>query len=76
MFDKTLTYDQVAGLLQRRLAGDSVAHPHARDPGLRRVEGHVPTGGRRPAPITYQWRKDGAPLAGKTEATLSSTTCS
>lgn len=70
IFDKVLDYDQVAGLYQAALPAILSITRAPADPVY---EGMTATFGTSVAGLTtaaYQWRKAGAPLAGRTEATL------
>jgi len=73
VFDKALTYDEVASLFNAALPAIlGITHTPA-DPVTEGMDVTFQTAVAGSAPITYQWRKGGNPLSGKTTATLTLT---
>lgn len=68
-FDKTLTGDEVAALFNAALPA-IFSLTRTPDPIYEGASVTFQTAVAGPAPVTYQWRKDGAPLSGKTQASL------
>jgi hypothetical protein len=69
MFDKTLTYDEVASLYNAALPA-ILSITRTADPVYEGMSVTFQTSVAGPAPITYQWRKGGTALEGQTGATL------
>jgi hypothetical protein len=70
MFDKRLSYDEVSSLFNAALPAILSLTRTPADPVYEGMDVTFQTGVAGPAPITYQWRKDGAPLTGKVSASL------
>ncbi len=69
IFDKTLTYDQIASLYNAALPG-ILSLTRTADPVYEGMDVTFQTTVAGPAPITYRWLKGGAPITGETGATL------
>jgi hypothetical protein len=70
IFDKTLSYDQVSSLFNASLPAILSITRTPADPVYAGMTVTLQTAAAGPVPITYQWRKNGANLPGKTSATL------
>ncbi len=70
MFDKTLTYDEVASLFNAALPAILSITRTPVDPVYEGMNATFQTAVAGPSPITYQWRKGGTALNGQTAATL------
>ncbi len=69
MFDKTLTYDQIASLYNAAIPG-ILSLTRTADPVYEGMNVTFQTTVAGPAPVTYRWLKGGTPIAGETAATL------
>jgi hypothetical protein len=73
LFDKALTADEVASLFNAALPAILGITRTPADPVTEGKDVTFQTAAAGSAPITYQWRKGGNPLSGKTDATLTLT---
>lgn len=69
MFDKTLTYDQIASLYNAAIPG-ILSLTRTADPVYEGMDVTFQTTVAGPAPVTYRWLKDGSVIADETSATL------
>lgn len=70
LWDKTLTYDQVAQLYNAALPAILGVTRTPPDPVYEGMNVAFQTTVAGPAPVTYQWRKDGTDLPGQTASNL------
>ena len=70
MFDKALDYDQISSLYNAALPALLLASRTPADPIYEGMTVTFSAGGKGTAPVSYQWRKDGNALVGRTASTL------